>query len=251
MTYGTRVFVGGINGDVSKDNIEREFGKFGKLSNVWVAQNPPGFAFVTFEDNRDAEEACKSLNGSSVFDNNKIRVELSRERQGGGRGRGGFRGGRGGDREGGGRGGGGYRDGGGYGGGRGGGFGGGGRGGYDRGERGSYGDRSSGGGGGGGGYSGDRGNDRYGDRTYTRGGGGGARYGGGSGGGGGSRDYEGGSNYRSRSPIGGGRRYTNLNQISSFKHLLATFCRPMITNYHLSSPCLIKLLSYSANVAIS
>ena len=88
MTYGKhRVFIGGISGDVSKDAIEKEFAKYGKLSSVWVAQNPPGFAFVEFDDGRDAEEAVKSLNGQALFDGNRVRVEHSRPRPpGGGRG---------------------------------------------------------------------------------------------------------------------------------------------------------------------
>lgn len=95
MTYGKhRVFIGGISGDVSKDAIEKEFGKFGKLSSVWVAQNPPGFAFVEFDDGRDAEEAVKSLNGQTLFDGNRVRVEHSRPRPAGGGGRGAPRGGR-------------------------------------------------------------------------------------------------------------------------------------------------------------
>lgn len=97
MTYGKhRVFVGGISGDVSKDAIEKEFGKFGKLSSVWVAQNPPGFAFVEFDDMEDADEAVKSLNGQTLFDGNRVRVEHSRPRKegGGGGGRGAPRGAR-------------------------------------------------------------------------------------------------------------------------------------------------------------
>ena len=97
MTYGKhRVFLGGISGDVSKDAIEKEFGKYGKLSSVWVAQNPPGFAFVEFDDGRDADEAVKSLNGQALFDGNRVRVEHSRPRPpgSGGRGMGAMRGAR-------------------------------------------------------------------------------------------------------------------------------------------------------------
>ncbi len=38
--------------------------RYGPLRNVWVARNPPGFAFVEFEDPRDAEDAVKALDGT-------------------------------------------------------------------------------------------------------------------------------------------------------------------------------------------
>lgn len=97
MTYTRhRVFIGGISAEVSKDEIEKELGKYGKLNSVWVAQNPPGFAFVEFDHGNDADEAVRCLNGQSLFDDgNKLRVEHSRPKQGGGGGRsgrdGGFR----------------------------------------------------------------------------------------------------------------------------------------------------------------
>jgi len=157
MSFGSRrnrVFIGGISGSVSKDEIESKFSEFGKLNSVWVAQNPPGFAFVEYDDEKDAEDAVKSMNGTE-FLSSIIKVEHSRERRGGGRG-GGFRG-RGGPRGGGGfrgnfRGGYGSRDGGvgggPYGGGSGGyGSGGGGGGGYNRYSSGGNGGSSGGGGG--------------------------------------------------------------------------------------------------------
>lgn len=30
---------------------------------VWVARKPPGFAFIEFEDRRDADDAIRALNG--------------------------------------------------------------------------------------------------------------------------------------------------------------------------------------------
>lgn len=119
----TSVFVGGLGYDVEKEDLEREFSKFGTLSKVWVARNPPGFAFIEFEDDQDADAAIKEMNGAFIK-GCEIRVDLSR---GGGRGRRGRGGGRGNFNSGFSRGG--------------GGSGGGGRGGFYRGGRGGY-DRS-------------------------------------------------------------------------------------------------------------
>ena len=42
LSYGNRVFIGGISSTVSKDDIGNEFGKFGKLRSIWLASKPPG-----------------------------------------------------------------------------------------------------------------------------------------------------------------------------------------------------------------
>lgn len=187
---GTRVYVGGLTDGVKKEDLEVEFEKFGKLNSVWVAFNPPGFAFIEFSSLSDAETACDNLNGTD-FLGSKLRVEIARGKSR----RGGFRGSRGGGRRG--SGGGSFR---------------------------SYGDRgySRGGRGGGGGRGGSRGRfDDYGGRREEgrygggrdfggrNGGDGGYRRGGrefGRGGGGGGRRFDGESRFRSRSPAGGPRR---------------------------------------------
>ncbi|XP_022900595.1 RNA-binding protein Rsf1-like [Onthophagus taurus] len=177
----TRVYVGGLSDGVKKEDLELEFEKFGKLNNVWVAFNPPGFAFIEFLNHDDAENACDNLNGTD-FLGSKLRVEIARgkSRRGGG----GFRGSRGGR-----GGGGGFRS-------------------YDR----SGGFRGGRGGGGGRGGSrgryhdfGERRDDRY-RREYSR-------PGGGDGGGGyrrGSRD-----GYRGRGGGGGGGRYESNGRFRS------------------------------------
>ncbi|KAL1473599.1 RNA-binding protein 1-like isoform X2 [Amblyomma americanum] len=79
-----KVYVGNLGSGAAKHEIEAAFTKFGPLRNVWVARNPPGFAFVEFEDSRDAEDACRALDGSRLC-GTRVRVEMShgRSRRGG------------------------------------------------------------------------------------------------------------------------------------------------------------------------
>lgn len=106
---GTRVYVGNLTDKVKKEQLDEEFSRFGKLNSVWIAHNPPGFAFIEFANKNEAESACDSLNGQELL-GSKLRVEISkgRSRQSGGRGGGRGGGGRFGDRPGGGRPGGGF-----------------------------------------------------------------------------------------------------------------------------------------------
>ncbi|GAB0098624.1 RNA-binding protein 1 [Sergentomyia squamirostris] len=71
-----KVYVGNLGSSASKHEIESAFGKYGPLKNVWVARNPPGFAFVEFEDRRDAEDAVRCLDGTRCC-GTRIRVEMS------------------------------------------------------------------------------------------------------------------------------------------------------------------------------
>ncbi|XP_012282140.1 RNA-binding protein 1 isoform X7 [Orussus abietinus] len=81
-----KVYVGNLGSSASKHEIESAFSKYGPLRNVWVARNPPGFAFVEFEDPRDAEDAVRGLDGTRCC-GTRVRVEMSsgRSRRGGGR----------------------------------------------------------------------------------------------------------------------------------------------------------------------
>lgn len=62
-----KVYVGDLPRDVSEKELERVFREFGSVRSVWVARNPPGFAFVMFDDERDAEDAVKNLDGRSAL----------------------------------------------------------------------------------------------------------------------------------------------------------------------------------------
>ena len=71
-----KVYVGDLGNNATKQELEDAFQPYGPLKNVWVARNPPGFAFVEFEDARDAEDAVRGLDGRTVC-GRRARVELS------------------------------------------------------------------------------------------------------------------------------------------------------------------------------
>ncbi|EEB13469.1 transformer-2 sex-determining protein, putative [Pediculus humanus corporis] len=71
-----KVYVGDLGSSASKQELEDAFGYYGPLRNVWVARNPPGFAFVEFEDPRDADDAVRGLDGRTVC-GRRVRVEPS------------------------------------------------------------------------------------------------------------------------------------------------------------------------------
>eukprot|EP00775_Hariotina_reticulata_P009284 gene9284-9449_t len=68
-----RVYVGGLRPDTTERELEDEFSAYGAIRSIWVARKPPGFAFVEFEDTRDAEDCVRQADGKHNW-----RVELSR-----------------------------------------------------------------------------------------------------------------------------------------------------------------------------
>lgn len=44
-----KVYVGNLGNNASKTELEAIFSHYGPLKNVWVARNPPGFAFIEFQ----------------------------------------------------------------------------------------------------------------------------------------------------------------------------------------------------------
>ncbi|XP_071830808.1 serine/arginine-rich splicing factor 3-like [Apostichopus japonicus] len=80
-----KVYIGGLGEDANRYEIWDEFEKFGTLRNVWVARNPPGFAFVEFKDHNDAADAVENLD-QKIICKRRVRVQLSsgESRKGGG-----------------------------------------------------------------------------------------------------------------------------------------------------------------------
>ncbi|XP_002740592.1 serine/arginine-rich splicing factor x16-like isoform X2 [Saccoglossus kowalevskii] len=88
-----KVYVGELGTNGTRHELEKAFSYYGPLRNVWVSRNPPGFAFIEFEDARDASDAIRGLDKRRVC-GVEVRVELSSgksRRGGGGGGRGGGR----------------------------------------------------------------------------------------------------------------------------------------------------------------
>ncbi|XP_065018493.1 serine/arginine-rich splicing factor RSZ21A isoform X1 [Musa acuminata AAA Group] len=78
-----RLYVGNLDPRTTARELEDEFRVFGVLRrefevksaitvSVWVARKPPGFAFIDFDDRRDAQDAIRDLDGKHGW-----RVELS------------------------------------------------------------------------------------------------------------------------------------------------------------------------------
>jgi len=60
----SKIYVGDLSREAHERDLERAFSYYGRLRNVWVARNPAGFAFVEFEDPRDADDAVRALDGT-------------------------------------------------------------------------------------------------------------------------------------------------------------------------------------------
>lgn len=85
-----KVYVGELGSNGTREALEDAFGYYGPLKEVslifpfltylplvitissmklclsfqvWVARNPPGFAFIMFHDSRDARDAVRALDG--------------------------------------------------------------------------------------------------------------------------------------------------------------------------------------------
>ena len=70
------VYVGGLGHGCSKNELGTIFSKHGRLRRVWIARKPEGFAFVEFDDPRDAEKAVEALEGVPI-NGKRTRVEMS------------------------------------------------------------------------------------------------------------------------------------------------------------------------------
>ncbi|KAK2649478.1 hypothetical protein Ddye_016967 [Dipteronia dyeriana] len=78
------LYVGNLPGDIREREVEDLFYKYGPIAHIdlKIPPRPPGYAFIEFEEARDAEDAIRGRDGYD-FDGHRLRVELAH----GGRGR--------------------------------------------------------------------------------------------------------------------------------------------------------------------
>ncbi|KAF5808646.1 putative RNA recognition motif domain, nucleotide-binding alpha-beta plait domain superfamily [Helianthus annuus] len=72
------LYVGNLPGDIREREVEDLFYKYGPIAHIElkVPPRPPGYAFVEFEEARDADDAIGGRDGYD-FDGHKLRVELA------------------------------------------------------------------------------------------------------------------------------------------------------------------------------
>ncbi|XP_037780026.1 serine/arginine-rich splicing factor 4-like isoform X1 [Penaeus monodon] len=86
---GARLHVAELDVDTRKRDLERVFEKYGRLREIWMARNPPCFAFVVYAHQKDADRALKETDGIMIG-HCRIKVTQARPRVRGGRMRGAY-----------------------------------------------------------------------------------------------------------------------------------------------------------------
>ena len=69
------MYVSGITRHISKADLEEEFSRFGTINEIVMKR---GYAFVEFENQRDADDAIKEVDGKHLR-GDKLVVEVAGE----------------------------------------------------------------------------------------------------------------------------------------------------------------------------
>merc|ERR1712168_1495992 len=76
---GCKLFIYGIDQGMQNSKLKAEFDKFGNV--VDVHNTGKGFAFVTFDQQQDAQTAIREMNGATV-NGQQIKVNEAKPREG-------------------------------------------------------------------------------------------------------------------------------------------------------------------------
>ena len=74
MGENIKLFVYGVSASCPKGVLEKEFNRYGRVSDVFITGK--GYAFITMESKEEAEDAVDALNGKKV-DGQDIKVEMA------------------------------------------------------------------------------------------------------------------------------------------------------------------------------
>lgn len=74
-----RLHIADLTDKCSQEDLEKAFSKYGDIEEVWLARNPPCFAFVVYKKKEDAEQALSKMDGRTIA-GARIRVTIARPR---------------------------------------------------------------------------------------------------------------------------------------------------------------------------
>ena len=81
----SKLYVGNLSFQTTEDGLRSAFGRFGNLTDVYLATDrdtgrPRGFAFVTFATAEESKQAAESLNGTDL-DGRQLTVNEARPKE--------------------------------------------------------------------------------------------------------------------------------------------------------------------------
>ena len=76
---GYRLHVADLDVSANKRDLERVFGKYGPLREIWMARSVPCFAFVVYRYKEDSEDAARKCDGMEIC-GRRVRVTVARPR---------------------------------------------------------------------------------------------------------------------------------------------------------------------------
>ena len=76
---GHRLHIAELDYRAEKRDLEKLFGRYGPLLEIWMARSSPCFAFVVFRYKDDALNACRAVDGEELC-GRRIRVTVARPR---------------------------------------------------------------------------------------------------------------------------------------------------------------------------
>lgn len=72
-----KLYIGNLGDKADKYKIENVFKNYGQLKNVWVAKNPPGFAFIEYHDSGTTERVFKEVYDIKDLDKQMATIRFS------------------------------------------------------------------------------------------------------------------------------------------------------------------------------